>query len=97
MFEGFGLPVLEAMGHGCPVIAANTTALPEVVGECGILVDPEDPHAWAGAMLDVLENESTRLWLAEAGISRTTEFRWSASAEQLHAVYRRIARELAAS
>ncbi len=94
-FEGFGLPVLEAMGHGCPVIAANTTALPEVVGGCGVLLDPDDADAWAEAMLALLDDEERRLWLAEAGIARTAEFRWSASAMQLRAVYERMGRELA--
>src|SRR5581483_12014149 len=49
-FEGFGLPVLEAMGHGCPVIAAAAAALPEVVGDSGMLLPPDDPGAWAAAM-----------------------------------------------
>jgi alpha-1,3-rhamnosyl/mannosyltransferase len=88
-FEGFGLPVLEAMGHGCPVIAAAATALPEVVGASGVLVDPDDPDAWAAAMIELLTNEERRGWLAEAAIARTAEFRWSSSAEQLERAYRR--------
>jgi glycosyltransferase involved in cell wall biosynthesis len=87
-FEGFGLPVLEAMGHGCPVIAAAATALPEVVGAYGVLVDPDDPDAWAAAMIELLTNEERREWLAEAAIARTAEFRWSSSAEQLERAYR---------
>lgn len=86
-FEGFGLPVLEAMGHGCPVIAAKATALPEVVGEAGVLVDPDDVHGWSAAMIDLLVDEPRREWLAEAGIARTAEFRWSASGAQLRHVY----------
>jgi alpha-1,3-rhamnosyl/mannosyltransferase len=88
-FEGFGLPVLEAMGHGCPVIAAATTALPEVVGASGVLLSPDDPDAWAAAMIELLTDDSRREWLAEAAIARTAEFRWSSSATQLQRAYER--------
>src|SRR5260221_12516910 len=56
-FEGFGLPVLEAMGHGCPVIAAAATPLPEVVGASGVLLSPDDPAAWAARMSESLTEE----------------------------------------
>jgi len=88
-FEGFGLPVLEAMGQGCPVIAARATALPEVVGEAGILVDPDDVEGWADAMACLLHDARRRDWLVEASIARTVEFRWRASADALVAAYRR--------
>jgi glycosyltransferase involved in cell wall biosynthesis len=88
-FEGFGLPVLEAMGHGCPVIAAAATALPEVVGLSGILLSPDDPHAWALAMHELMTDGDRREWLAEAGIARTAQFRWSESAKQLQRVFER--------
>ena len=88
-FEGFGLPVLEAMGHGCPVIAAASTALPEVVGDSGVLLSPDDPDAWTAAMLELLTDDARREWLSEAAIARTAEFRWSASAKQLEQAYRR--------
>jgi len=94
-FEGFGLPVLEAMGHGCPVIAAKATALPEVVGESGVLVGPDDIDGWSAAMIELLHDEPRREWLAEAGIARTAEFRWSASGEQLRQVYLRAGGRLA--
>jgi alpha-1,3-rhamnosyl/mannosyltransferase len=86
-FEGFGLPVLEAMGHGCPVIAAAATALPEVVGASGILLSPNDPDAWTAAMIEVLTDDTRREWLAEAAIARTAHFRWSSSALQLQRAY----------
>ena len=79
------------------MIAADTTALPEVVDESGILLDPDDEQAWTAAMLELLTDQTKRMWLAEAGIARTAEFRWSSSAEQLHGVYRRVARELEAA
>ena len=88
-FEGFGLPVLEAMGHGCPVIAAAATALPEVVGASGVLLSPDDPDAWAAAMIELLTDDARREWLAEAAIARTAEFRWSSSAKQLQHAYER--------
>jgi alpha-1,3-rhamnosyl/mannosyltransferase len=94
-FEGFGLPVLEAMGHGCPVIAAAATALPEVVGPSGVLLSPDDPDAWAAAMIDLLTNEPRRAWLAEAAIARTAEFRWSSSAVQLRRLYERAGEGMA--
>jgi alpha-1,3-rhamnosyl/mannosyltransferase len=77
------------MGHGCPVIAAAATALPEVVGGSGVLLSPDDPDAWAAAMTELLTNEARREWLAEAAIARTAEFRWSSSATQLHRAYER--------
>jgi alpha-1,3-rhamnosyl/mannosyltransferase len=89
LFEGFGLPVLEAMGHGCPVIAAASTALPEVVGESGVLLAADDSDAWAAAMFELISDDARREWLAEAGIARTAEFRWSSSAQQLEHAYRR--------
>ncbi|MEY2570165.1 MAG: hypothetical protein QOE63_515, partial [Acidimicrobiaceae bacterium] len=88
-FEGFGLPVLEAMGNGCPVIASSTSALPEVVGEAGILVDPDDVHGWAAAMLRMLDEPATREWYVEAGLAQTARYRWAASTESLLAAYRR--------
>ena len=93
-FEGFGLPVLEAMGHGCPVIAAAATALPEVVGDSGVLLSPDDPDAWAAAMIELLTDEVRREWLVEAAIARTADFRWSSSAQQLEQAYERAAEGL---
>lgn len=88
-FEGFGLPVLEAMGNGCPVIAADATALTEVVGQAGILLDPTDPEPWATAMLRLLDDESLRSWLVEAGLARLATYRWATSADALVAAYER--------
>ncbi|MEY2405643.1 MAG: hypothetical protein QOG39_559 [Acidimicrobiaceae bacterium] len=87
-FEGFGLPVLEAMGHGCPVLAADATALPEVVAGAAMLLPPDDPEAWATAMAEVLEDEDTQVRLRDAGNVRVAEFRWGASAQRLADAYR---------
>lgn len=67
LYEGFGLPVLEAMSRGCPVIAADATTLPEVVNGAGLLVPPDDPERWSQAMGRVLEDEGCRDELIEAG------------------------------
>jgi alpha-1,3-rhamnosyl/mannosyltransferase len=90
-FEGFGLPVLEAMGQGCPVIAARATALPEVVGDAGILVDPDDEVGWSAAMGELLADGHRRTAMVAAGRARTAAFRWDAAAEHLAAVYRHAA------
>jgi len=88
LYEGFGAPVLEAMARGCPVIAADATALPEVVGAAGILVAPTDADAWASAMTAVLTDEHRRSELAAAGIDRAASFSWDRSASALAAAYR---------
>jgi glycosyltransferase involved in cell wall biosynthesis len=89
--EGFGIPALEAMAMGVPVIASNRGALPEVLGEAGLLVDPENPSAIADAMRQVLEDEGLRRRLAEAGIARAARYTWTASAARLYQLYRDLA------
>jgi alpha-1,3-rhamnosyl/mannosyltransferase len=88
MFEGFGLPVLEAMGHGCPVLAAATTAVPEVAGDAAVLLPLEDPQAWADAMAEVLEDEDMQVRLRRAGMARVAEFQWATSGARLADAYR---------
>lgn len=70
-YEGFGLPVLEAMSAECPVIAARATALPEVVGDAGLLADPDDPGEWTSAMQQLLADRGLRDELAERGRLRS--------------------------
>ena len=90
-FEGFGMPVLEAMGHRCAVIAARSAALPSVVGDAGVLVDPDDEGAWTAAMVDLLEHDAHREQLAAAAVERVERnFQWRASAERLHQLYVRV-------
>jgi glycosyltransferase involved in cell wall biosynthesis len=90
LYEGFGIPVLEAMSRGCPVLAARATALPEVVGDAGLLLPPDDPERWSEAMVRVLEDDELRDRLIGAGQRRAREYDWEASAEVLADVYRRM-------
>lgn len=89
-YEGFGLPPLEAMQCGTPVIAANTTALPEVVGDAGLLVAP-DVAPLADAMQRVLDDAGLRERLSAQGLQRAQQFSWAATARQTVTVYRQIA------
>jgi alpha-1,3-rhamnosyl/mannosyltransferase len=86
-FEGFGAPVLEAMSRGCPVISADTTALPEVVDGGGLLVSPDNADEWTQSMLEMLEEESVRERLGKVGRARALEFSWTRSAEMLVEAY----------
>ncbi len=88
LYEGFGIPVLEAMSRGCPVLAAHTTALPEVVGDAGVLIDPDSPDLWAEAMRRVLDDGDWRHDLVGAGLKRSGEYTWSRSAATLENLYR---------
>ena len=86
-FEGFGLPVLEAMQCGTPVIAGNRTSLPEVVGDAGLLVDPFDEQALALAMARVIENSDLAAELCVKGLKRARDFSWRRTAQMTLQVY----------
>ncbi|HEX8231312.1 MAG TPA: glycosyltransferase family 1 protein [Chloroflexia bacterium] len=90
LYEGFGLPALEAMSCGTPVLASNTSALPEVVGGGGLLLDPGDETAWLGAMQRVLSNGELRAELAAMAREQASRFSWDRSARETVAVYRRV-------
>ena len=87
-FEGFGIPVLEAMSRGCPVVVAEDTALPEVVGDAGILLPPDDPDAWTAAMGHLLDDPDDAARLARAGRSRAADFSWDRAAAALADAYK---------
>ncbi len=90
LYEGFGLPPLEAMACGTPVVASNTTAIPEVVGEAGLLCDPLDVAALAEALAAVLDDAALAARLSEAGPARAAQFTWAQAA----AAYLQLFREL---
>ena len=87
-FEGFGAPVLEAMARSCPVIAADATALPEVVRDAGVLISPDNAEEWHLAMREMLDDEELRQRLAKAGLERARSFTWKNSADILEDAYR---------
>jgi len=87
LFEGFGMPVLEALALGAPVICSNTTSLPEVAGDAALLVDPLDAGAIAAAMLRLASGEIGREGLRAAGLRQARRFSWEASARKLLGVY----------
>lgn len=90
LYEGFGLPVLEAMACGAPVIASNRASLPEVVGEAGLLINPYDTDNMATAIGHLLDDGSLRASLAGAGQTRAGQFTWSGTVVELVNLYQKI-------
>jgi glycosyltransferase involved in cell wall biosynthesis len=93
LYEGFGLPVLEAMACGSPVIASTRGSVPEVAGNAAILVEPTDVRAIARSLVAVISEERVRDRLVEAGYARAREFSWSKTATQTIETYERAAAE----
>ena len=91
LYEGFGLPPLEAMACGCPVVASDRASLPEVIGEAGLLVPALDVEALAEAMLKVLSDAALRAQLVDRGLARAGRFSWRRAASESLAIYRRAA------
>jgi glycosyltransferase involved in cell wall biosynthesis len=90
LYEGFGIPPLEAMASGVPVVASNASSLPEVVGDVGLTVDPLDVHALASALSCALTDAGWRDRAIERGLQRAGQFTWRHAAEQLLDVYERV-------
>jgi len=90
LYEGFGLPILEAMSYGCPVIASNLSSMPEVAGEAALLVDPHDHKAIAGAMVRMARENDLREKLIEKGHANLKRFSWETTARRTAEVYNRL-------
>lgn len=93
VYEGFGMPPLEAMACGTPVITSNTSALPEVVGSAGIQVDPHNSKELGDAMLLLLDNPEKRKSLSQMGITQADKFSWKIAADILMNEFRKIEEE----
>ena len=91
LYEGFGLPPLECMASGTPVITSHVASLPEVVGDAGILLEPHDETAIAAALERVLEDKAYRAELIARGLEQARHFSWEACVAQHAEVYRRVA------
>jgi glycosyltransferase involved in cell wall biosynthesis len=92
-YEGFGLPVLEALACGTPVVTTNAASIPEVVGEAGFLVDPDDARGMGGAILATLVQEEVAADLRARGPLRAAHFSWVRTAEETLAVYEQVYQE----
>ncbi len=90
LYEGFGMPVLEAMACGCAVVTSNVSSLPEVVGDTGVLVDPYSVEAIAQAIQELLEDPDRRAELGRRARERSRQFSWRQVAEQTAEVYRKV-------
>jgi len=87
LYEGFGLPLVEAMAHGTPVLTSNNSSMPEVAGSAGLLIDPLDIHSIKNGLAELITNYDLRVKLAGNARDNVTRFNWDTSAEKLIAVF----------
>jgi glycosyltransferase involved in cell wall biosynthesis len=87
LYEGFGLPPLEAMASGTPVVTSNVSSLPEVVGDAAVLVDPYSVEAIADGIMSVLRSTHLREELRARGLERVKTYSWARSVKRVHEIY----------
>jgi len=90
LFEGFGMPVLEAMTLGAPVIVSNRSSLPEIVESAGLLVDPFQEESIVNAMHQLVTGQANRELLQQQSLTRAREFSWQTAAQQVHDLYKQV-------
>jgi glycosyltransferase involved in cell wall biosynthesis len=88
--EGFGIPVLEAMAYGVPVVTSNRSALPEIAGDAALLVNPAHTEELGAALRQLIDDEGLRQRLSNAGQSRAASYSWDGAVQKTHAVYQEL-------
>lgn len=91
LYEGFGIPPLEAMASGCPVVSSNVASLPEVVGDAGLLIDPKNSYKMAEAVADLIDHDNIRNTMIERGYKQVEKFTWEKSARAALEIFNSLA------